>query len=99
MTALQVKELKGIRKAVGLIGKKKAEAVLIRTRFGIHTFGLKFPIDVLVLDKNCKIVKLKENLLPNRIFLWNPKFDSVLELPRGTIRKIGLQIGRKLDIV
>jgi len=77
----------------GLVGKKKPYPLLIQTRFGIHTFFLKFPIDVAVLDKNNRIVKLRQNLAPNRIFVWNPKYDKVLELPEGTVKKFHLTRG------
>lgn len=51
MIVLKVKKLNFWQSIIGLIGKKNPEPVLIQTRFGIHTFGLKFPIDVLVLEK------------------------------------------------
>jgi len=86
---LKVKEVRNWKgKILGLIGKDKPQTLLIRTRFGIHTFGVKFPIDVLVLDDNFKVVGVKKNLLPNRFFFWNPLYDKVLECPKGTIDRI-----------
>lgn len=80
--------LKGFRnKSRGLINKKTQKTVIFYTRFGIHTFGLKYPIDVLVTDGKFKIVSIKENLKPNRIFLWNPKYRNVIELKKGTVKK------------
>lgn len=80
-----------LKKTSGLIGKNKLQALLIKTRFGIHTFGLKFPIDVLILDKNNRIVCLRENLQPNRVFVWPPRYDTVVELPNGFIKSKHLQ--------
>jgi len=80
------------QKIIGLIGKKEPTALLIITRFGIHTFGLKFPIDVLVLDEENKIVKLKQNVQSNRIFFWNPKYTKIVELPQGIIKKKNIRI-------
>ena len=74
-------------KSLGLLGKKSAEAIMFKTRFGIHTFGLRFPIDVIILNKNGEIVALKKRMKANRIFLWNPRFDTVIELPADTIEK------------
>lgn len=92
MVAIPVKEAKSLKeKIVGLIGKKPY-ALLIKTRFGIHTFGLKFPIDVLILDHKNKVVKIKKSLMPNSIFLWNPLYDMVIELPQGTIDKKKIKI-------
>lgn len=59
--------------------------MLFKTRFGIHTFFLKESIDVVVLDRNFTVVKLKKNLKPNRLFFWDPKHLYLLELPKGTI--------------
>ncbi len=76
-----------ISKSIGLIGKSEAKPLIFKTRWGIHTFGLSFPIDVLILDNKNTVVINKKRLSPNKIFLWNPKFDHVLELPEGTIVK------------
>jgi len=83
-----VRESRNIREKIqGMIGKSEPMALMIKTRFGIHTFGVKFPIDVLILDNKNKAVSIKENLKPNRIFLWNPLYEKVIELPSGTIKK------------
>lgn len=90
---LRVKEAKSWpEKFFGLIGKKPYP-LLLRTHFGIHTFGMQYPLDVLILDSKNQIVKLKENLVPNRFFIWNPRFNTVVELPAGTIRGKRLQKG------
>jgi uncharacterized protein len=100
MIKLFAKEARNLKERIrGLIGKDKPYVLMIRTRFGIHTFGVKFPIDVLILDNENKTVSIKENLKPKRIFLWNPRYEKVLELPRGTIKKRGLKISDTIDIV
>ncbi|MCL4366581.1 DUF192 domain-containing protein [Patescibacteria group bacterium] len=86
------------QRAWGLIGAKIPENALFTTRFGIHTFGLQFPIDVLVLDENYTVRKSQENLLPNKLFFWNPKFSMVLELPGQTLRNLDLQQGDQVDL-
>ncbi len=92
MVTLRVKEARNLKeKIVGLIGRKPY-ALLLKTRFGIHTFGLKFPIDVLILNNENKIVSMRKCLKPNKIFLWNPIYDKVLELPQGTIDKKKIKI-------
>ncbi|MBI5123304.1 DUF192 domain-containing protein [Candidatus Roizmanbacteria bacterium] len=97
MTILKVKSQdKFYKKSIGLLGKNEAEAIYFQTRFGIHTFFMQFPIDVLILDQNYKVVKAAENLLPNKIFLWSPLFDKVLELPAGELIKNKIKIGDKI---
>lgn len=73
----------GFGKIKGMLGRKTPKTLYFKTRFGIHTFFLKFSIDLVVLDKNKKIVFLKRNIKPNKIVVWNPRFNKVIELPAG----------------
>lgn len=87
-----------IDRLTGLIGKHQAHGLLIKTRFGIHTFFLKFPIDVVVLDGEGSVVKLQKHLKPHRLFFWNPRFNRVLELPNKTIDENNIQMGTKINL-
>lgn len=98
MIELRVKYLNGINRIPGLITSKKAHPVYFKTRFGIHTFGLRFPIDVLILDKGNRVVRIRRDLKPYRIFLWNPAFDKVIELPAGEIQKKKIKLGNRLSL-
>lgn len=82
----------------GLIGSKKPYALFFKTGWGIHTFGMKDSIDIVVLDANYTVVVIKFNLLPNRFFFWNPKYNIVIELPAGTIVKKNIKTGSKIKI-
>jgi hypothetical protein len=73
-------------KAIGLLSDKFCNSLFFQTRFGIHTFGLKKPITVIICDDSFRIVKIKYKLTPNRIFIWNPKFRNVIELPYSNYR-------------
>ncbi len=69
MKTLHVKKANTFWQAIrGLIGAKKPHALYMKTRFGIHTFGVLFPIDVVILDAQHRVVKLQKSLKPNRIF-------------------------------
>lgn len=83
-------------KTKGLIGAKTAYPIFFTTRFGIHTFFLAFPIDVLVLDNTRTVALLRENLKPNRFFFWSPLYKNIIELPEGTIKEKKLRIGEKI---
>lgn len=86
------------QKIKGLLGTTKPHPLLLKTHWGIHTFGMHYPIDVVILDDSNKIVTLKPNLKPNRIFLWNPKYERVLELPDGYIKKNKLSLKQHLTL-
>lgn len=51
----------------------------------IHTFFMRFAIDVLFLDKNLKVLRVLENLRPWRLSPWVWQAHSVLELAGGTL--------------
>lgn len=94
MVTLKVTHLTSFRaKSVGLLSQHRAVPVFFTTRFGIHTFGLKFPIDVLILDRQNCVVKMTQNLSPNKVFFWPPIHGRVLELPAGEISKLKIQTG------
>src|SRR5688572_3764794 len=48
----------------------------------IHTFGMKFPIDVAFLSKNRRVLKVRKEM-PRRRFAICMRAHSVLELPAG----------------
>lgn len=100
LESLQVKKYTKIwDRTKGLIGKLRPEAIYFHTRFGIHTFGMKFPIDVIITNEQSKIVALQESLQPNRIFVWNPLYRRVFELPIGTIKKKMLKKNKVIQAV
>ncbi len=70
-------------KLLGLMFKNKLYPVYFETHFGIHTFFVKSPIDVVVCDENFIVRKIGRNIKPGRIFLWNPKYFRVFEFPSG----------------
>lgn len=97
MVFLKVKTLKSLKdKSLGLIGKKYAYPVAFKTRFGIHTFGLKFPIDVLILNSKNRVVLAKKEMKPNRMFVWPLKYDTVVELPEGEIERLKINTGNHI---
>lgn len=81
---------------LGLIIKSNPRCMIFKTRFGIHTFFMKEPIDVLVLDKQNKVVVVKKSLKPWMLFLWNPKFEVVVELPADIIDKTKTKLGDEI---
>lgn len=90
--------LRGFKdKTLGAIFFGKKNILYLETRFGIHTFFVNFPLDLIILDKNNRVKKIKENLGPNRIFLWNPKYFKVFELPAGSIKALKLNVGSILE--
>ena len=63
---------------------------------GVHTFGMKFPIDVVFLSKKKKILKIRSNMVRSRISV-SLLAHSVLELPAGTLEQTGTVTGDQLE--
>ncbi len=63
---------------------------------GVHTFGMRFAIDVLFLDRRGAVLKARPHMGPGRMSLcvWA---HSVLELPAGTIAATGTKTGDRLE--
>lgn len=86
---------KGLLKRSGL---GKGEGLWIVPCEAIHTFFMRFDIDVLFVDKKLRVVKAVPRLPPWRLAMsW--RASSVLELPAGTIEESGTQPGDVLEIV
>ncbi len=85
----------------GLLGKSSlqpGEALLIKPCNGIHTFGMRFAIDVVFLDRKNRVVALTENLRPNHMTSLHFRAASVIELPAGTIKATDTEIGSQIEI-
>jgi uncharacterized membrane protein (UPF0127 family) len=70
----------------------------IRPCHGVHTLGMQFPIDVVYLDHENKVVHLEPNLQPWRFAPVRLQATSVLELPSHTIAQTETALGDRIEI-
>lgn len=85
----------------GLLGHKRLDAgegLWIKPSSGVHTFFMRFTIDVIGLDANLKVIKLWHSLPPWRVTSVSMKLKSVVELPSGAIKAATVQVGDQLEI-
>jgi uncharacterized protein len=76
----------------------KAETALhITPCRSVHTFFMKYPIDVVYLDALGIVVGFDERLEPNRLGTIFSEARSVVELPAGRIREARICIGHLLE--
>jgi len=87
-----------LRGLIGQMRMRSDEAVWVVPSHGVHTIGLRFPIDVLYLDRSKTVVHAIENLSPQRIPALKWKCASVLQLPARSIFDSGTQVGDQLLI-
>ena len=62
----------------------------------VHTFGMKFAIDVAFLSRKKQVLKLRRNMNVSRIAICL-RAHSVLELPAGVLDQTGTAPGHELD--
>lgn len=85
----------------GLIGKLKLkldEGLWVVPSQGIHTLGVLFPLDLIYLDENQKVIHAIEHFPRFRIAPLRIQAASVLELPTHTIYSSQTQTGDQLII-
>jgi hypothetical protein len=89
----------------GLIGRGSfefGEGILFPKCNSIHMWMMRIPIDVVFLKKShseWEILSIHPGLRPWKVLpVGNFKADDVLELPSGTIERVGLKPGEVLCI-
>jgi uncharacterized protein len=84
-----------MRGVIGWRHLRRGEGVLLRPTFSIHTAFVRFPIDAVFLDRDLKVLSTAENMKPWRLAgYWGA--NSVLELPAGECRRLGVSAGDRL---
>ena len=84
----------------GLLGRRglaPGEGLLIRPASSVHTFFMRFAIDVVFLDRSGVVVKLASNVRPWRVALARGGRDA-LELRAGEANLKGICLGDRLAL-
>ena len=79
----------------GLLGRSSlpsGQGILLRPAASIHTFFMRFPIDVVFLDDELRVVEIAADLRPWRA-AGKRGARAVLELPAGECARRGLAVG------
>src|SRR5580704_16953762 len=97
-TRLEVAD-SGPKRNKGLLGRKglaDGEGLWITPCESVHTFFMRFPIDLVYLDRKLRVRKVSNGVPP-----WRLSFclsaHSILELPAGVIRSTLTQAGDTLE--
>ena len=85
-------------RARGLLGREHvAGAVLLRPARSVHTFGMRFPIDVALCTASLEVVGTCM-LVPGRATLPRPGVRALLEAEAGAFDRWALRPGSQLAI-
>jgi uncharacterized membrane protein (UPF0127 family) len=85
----------------GLLGRRElamGDGLLIQPAPSIHTAFMRFPIDVVFIDRNLEVVKVVEEMQAWRTASAR-RARSALELAAGEIARRGIAVGDQLVIV
>ena len=97
---LQVEKTESVRERTrGLLGRpalQTHQGFWIKPCNSVHTFGMRYPIDIVYLDRQQQIRKIRPNLKPSRIS-WHLLARSVIELQAGAVKALDLRTGDELQ--
>lgn len=87
----------------GLIGTSAANfpsgrGIWIVPCRGVHTFAMRFPIDVIYLDPDHRVVHIEENVKPWRFTSVRMDTETVIEVPSHTVWASGTTVGDQIEI-
>ncbi|MFJ3878638.1 DUF192 domain-containing protein [Streptomyces sp. NPDC090077] len=82
----------------GLLGRDGIEGALLLTPAGsVHTFRMRFPIDVAYLDRRLRVIALT-TMPPGRLGLPRLRSRHVLEAAAGAMAGWGLAVGSQVAV-
>lgn len=88
-------------RAVGLLsreGLEPGEGLWIVPSRGVHTFWMRFAIDVIALDDSGVIIDRVAHMKPWRIRLPRRGTAGVLELRAGSLDETGTRVGHRIEL-
>ena len=86
----------------GLIGRAalaRGEGLVLPGTKSIHTFGMRFPIDVLFLDSEGNAIHLMGKIKRSRVspLVW--RSAMALEMPPGILAQTGTELGDRIELI
>jgi uncharacterized protein len=90
----------GRNRRKGLLGRERldrGEGLWIVPCEAVHTFCMRFPIDLIYLDRKHRVTKVRSNVGPWRLSV-SLRAHSVIELPAGSVNETGTMPGDILAI-
>lgn len=73
------------------------EAIMIKPCSSIHTFFMKFDIDVLFINKDMEVIRKIEALSPGKVIMPIKSAVAIIEAKAGKFK--GVEIGKKVSLI
>jgi uncharacterized membrane protein (UPF0127 family) len=85
------------RGLLGRTGLETGEGLVIAPSQGVHTFGMAFPLDIVGVARDGRVVRIRESVTPRRlVFSWSA--FAILELASGAAAQAGLRVGDRVTV-
>jgi uncharacterized membrane protein (UPF0127 family) len=84
---------------IGLLGRAgldEGDGLVIEPCDMIHTWFMRFPIDVLFVDRQGLVVNAVREMGPFRVANGRPAATTTIELPAGTLKRAGVHQGMRV---
>ena len=90
------------QRARGLLGKARLQrggGMWLRPGGSVHTFGMRFPIDIVFIDGRLRVLGVRKNVQPNSACVASRGTRSTLELSAGACDQHSVRPGQHLTFV
>ncbi|WP_329230601.1 DUF192 domain-containing protein [Streptomyces canus] len=82
----------------GLLGRDSVDGALLLSPAGsVHTFRMRFPIDVAYLDRRLRVIAVR-TMKPGRLGLPRLRSRHVLEAEAGVMEGWGVRVGVRVEV-
>jgi protein-S-isoprenylcysteine O-methyltransferase Ste14/uncharacterized membrane protein (UPF0127 family) len=83
---------------LGTAGLEPDEGLLITPSNQVHTIGMRYPLDLVFVDAENRIVGVQHDVRPGQISTKMPAATAVLELPAGALDRLAMAEGARLEV-
>jgi uncharacterized membrane protein (UPF0127 family) len=87
-----------MRGLLGRVGLPEGTGMLLSPCNSIHTVGMRFSLDVVFLDRECRVVKVVRGLRPNRFTVGGRGARAAVELEAGGVDLSRLEVGVRVQL-
>ena len=91
-----------VQRVKGLLGREclaDGQGLLFKSCSSLHTFFMQFPIDIVYMDKDGKVLKSARAVKPFKFVMAPLRAYYALELPVGAINQSATRVGDSLRFI
>ena len=99
--AIQV-AMTAVQRVKGLLGRDclaDGQGLLFKGSASLHTFFMQFPIDVVFMDRQGKVLKVARGVRPFKVVMAPFRSYYALELPVGAVDASSTRVGDRVVFV